>query len=58
MWSSSQPNPFINFWEVLRTTVRDQISTVRKTNKYRTWQGKFTDENACLYSLHKEEDQI
>jgi len=36
------------FEKCWKTTVRYQISTVRKTNKHRAWWSKFTDENTCL----------
>jgi len=33
-----------------KTTVGNQISKVRKTNKHRRWWSKFTDESSCLYT--------
>jgi len=37
------------FEKCWKTTLENQISTIRKTNKHRTWWRKCTDESACLF---------
>jgi len=43
----NQPHSSL-FEKCWKTTVGDQRSKVRKTNKHRTWWSKFTGESACL----------
>jgi len=40
--------PRLSLKSVEKTTVGDQISTVRKTNEHRTRWRKCTDESSCL----------
>ena len=52
--SSSQPTPFIIFWQVLTNNSwtsnkhNEKKNKNKKTNEHRTWWRKYTGETACL----------
>jgi len=47
-WRSSSQPCLSLFEKCWKTTVGDQVSIIRKTNKHRTWRRKYADESACL----------